>query len=86
VAKEGGGRASDVPHFQNFADAIRAGAKLNSPISEGRKSTMLCHHGNIAFRTGTALEVDPKTGRILKNPAAQKLWQREYRQGWEPKV
>lgn len=85
VAKQSGGRASDIPHFQNFADAIREGKKLNSPISEGQKSTMLCHLANIAFRTGSVLEVDPKTGRILKNAAATKLWKREYRAGWEPK-
>jgi predicted dehydrogenase len=85
VAKQSGGRASDIPHFQNFADAIREGKKLNSPISEGQKSTMLCHLANIAYRTGSVLEVDPKTGRILKNAAATKLWKREYRAGWEPK-
>ncbi len=79
----GGG---DQPHFQNFADAVRKGTPLNSPIVEGQKSTMLCHLGNIAFRTGTVLNVDPKTGRILNNPEAQKLWKREYRPGWEPKV
>jgi hypothetical protein len=85
VAKQSGGRASDIPHFQNFADAIREGKSLNSPISEGQKSTMLCHLANIAFRTGSVLEVDPKSGRVLKNPAATKLWKREYRAGWEPK-
>lgn len=85
VSKHGGGRASDLPHFQNFADAIREGKPLNSPISEGQKSTMLCHLGNIALRTGATLEVDPKTGRILKNASAMKLWKREYRAGWEPK-
>ena len=85
VTTPGDGRPSDVPHFQNFADAIREGKALNSPISEGQKSTMLCHLGNIALRTGSVLEVDPKTGRILKNTAAMKLWKREYRAGWEPK-
>ena len=84
VAKQTG-KAEDHPHFQNFADAIRLGKKLNSPISEGQKSAMLCHLGNIALRTGSVLEVDPKNGRILKNTAAMKLWKREYRAGWEPK-
>jgi len=84
VIKPGNPRPSDVPHFQNFADAIREGKALNSPIDEGQKSTMLCHLGNIALRTGSVLEVDPKTGRILKNTAAMNLWKREYRAGWEP--
>ena len=80
------GRAEDVPHFKNFADAIREGTPLNSPIVEGQKSTMLCHLGNIAYRTGRVLNIDPKTGRIVKDADAMKLWQREYRPGWEPKV
>lgn len=85
LEKKAEGRASDIPHFQNFANAIREGTKLNSPISEGQKSTMLCHLGNIAYRSGQTLNVDPKTGRIVDNPAAMKFWKREYRQGWEPK-
>lgn len=83
--KKSEGRGSDLPHFQNFADAIREGKKLNSPISEGQKSTMLCHLGNIALRTSSVLNVDPKSGRILNHAAAMKLWKREYRTGWAPK-
>ncbi len=85
LEKKTGGRGSDGEHFQNFADAIREGKPLNSPISEGQKGTMLCHLGNIAYRTGRTLEIDPKTGRILNDAAAMKLWKREYRAGWEPK-
>ena len=81
------GSASDVHHFANFADAIRSGTPLNSEIGEGQKSTRLCHLGNIAWRTRSALTIDPKAGHIL-NPThdQQKLWTREYRKGWEPKV
>jgi len=86
VEKKADGRGSDVPHFQNFADAVREGKPLNSPISEGQKSTMLCHLGNIAYRTGHTLDIDPKTGRILNDAAAMKLWSRPYRKGWSLKV
>jgi predicted dehydrogenase len=85
VEKKADGRGTDLWHFQNFVAAIREGKSLNSPISEGQKSTMLCHLGNIAFRTGHTLNVDPKTGKVLDDPAAAKLWKREYRAGWEPK-
>ena len=80
------GPGDDVPHFANFIEAIRSGVKLNQEISEGNKSTLLCHLGNIAWRTGHTIHVDPKTGKILNDPDADKLWSREYRQGWEPKV
>ncbi len=79
----GGG---DAAHMGNFLEAIRGKATLNSPIEEGQKSTMLCHLANIAYRTNTVVKCDPKTGKLIDNPAGEKLWQREYRKGWEPKV
>jgi predicted dehydrogenase len=74
------------PHLLNFLDAVRSGTRLNSEIEGGHKSTLLCHLGNIAYRTGQTLDVDAKTGRIESNPAAAQLWSREYRPGWEPQV
>ncbi len=81
------GRSSDLPHFTNFADAIRLGVPLNSEIAEGQISTRLCHLGNIAYRTHTSLQTDPATGVILQPTRAMKeLQSREYRRGWEPRV
>ena len=85
--KAGNAGSGDVSHISNFIDAIRTGSMLNSPIIEGQKSTMLCHLGNIAYRTNTVVQCDPKTGKMLDNPAALKLWGRDaYRHGWEVKV
>ncbi len=81
------GRTADVPHFTNFVEAIRSGTPLNSPIAEGQKSTLLCHLGNISWRTGRTVDVDPQTGRMTgATRSMSKLWTREYRRGWEPKV
>jgi predicted dehydrogenase len=80
------GPASDDLHIGNLLAAVRKGVPLNSEIEEGHKSTLLCHLGNIAHRTGRALKCDPKNGRILDSAEAMKFWQREYEKGWEPKV
>ena len=70
----------------NCLDAIRGNAKPNSEIAVGQTSTLLCHLGNIAYRTGHTIHFDPASRRIAGDKEADKLWAREYRQGWEPKV
>lgn len=74
----------DSEHQLNFLEAIRRGASLNANLEEGHRSTLLCHLGNIAYRTGHTLEIDQATGHILDNPAAEKLWSCGYRSGWMP--
>jgi predicted dehydrogenase len=76
----------DAEHLHNFLDAIRNGAELNADIEEGHKSALFCHLGNIAYRTGQTLTVDPTNGHIVDNTAASAMWAREYRDGWMPKV
>ena len=53
-----------------------------SPVRDGHISTTLCHLGNIAYRTGERLTIDPRTGRPTSE-AAMKLWGVEYQPGWE---
>lgn len=81
------GPGGEKGHIENFFNCIRNRRdNLNSDIYEGHLSTQLCHLGNIAWRTGHTLQIDQKTGRILKDSAASKFWKRDYRKGWEPKV
>src|SRR5437867_9683072 len=75
-----------VLHIANFVDAIRTGAALHQPIEEGAKSVLLGHLGNIAQSTGRALRTDPKSGHIVGDDEAMRLWQREYARGWAPVV
>jgi predicted dehydrogenase len=77
---------SALPHFRNFLDAIRDGKPLNAEIEVGCKSTLLCHLGNIAWRTGHALRLDATGHRLVGDPEAAALWRRKYQPGWEPKV
>jgi len=76
-------------HVTNFIDAIRSDdpKSLNQEIESGHKSTLLCHLGNIAHRTGRTINCDAKNGHITGDEEAMnKYWSRDYEKGWEPKV
>jgi hypothetical protein len=85
VAKKTGGNG-EREHIANFLDCIKSGQRSNADIAEGHKSTLLCHLGNIAYRTNSVLTTNEKDGHIVGNEQAMGLWGREYRKGWEPKV
>ncbi len=87
TTQPGGAGSMDGQHILNFIDTIRGkAAEQHMPITEGAISTLLGHLANIAYRTGTDLEIDSSNGRILKNPAAMQYWSRTYEKGWEPKL
>jgi predicted dehydrogenase len=91
LVREIGGQQEDLfgfdsLHFANFLEAIREGKPLKAEIEEGQKSTLLCHLGNIAWRTGHTLNFEPETRQIRDDKDASALWSRSYRPGWEPKV
>lgn len=60
------GTGGDLIHFENFIEAIRGNQPLHAEIEEGQKSTMLCHLGNISWRTGQTLHA-----REVTSPSAQ---------------
>ena len=87
VETEAGSRG-DQEHIINFLSAIRNDKplSLNSEIEEGYKSTLLCHLGNISYRTGRTLNCDPSNGHILEDKEAMGLWGRDYDKAFEPKA
>ncbi|MCZ6794814.1 MAG: Gfo/Idh/MocA family oxidoreductase [Planctomycetota bacterium] len=80
------GSRNDRLHYGNFVDCLRSGRRPNADIEGGHQSTLLCHLGNIAQRTGRTLHCDPSNGRIREDRDAMALWGRDYQEGWEPKV
>lgn len=77
---------TDTPaHYQNFIDCIksRQADNLIADIEEGHYSSMLCHLGNISYRTGRRLVFDPKTETFPHDEEANQYLGREYRNGYE---
>lgn len=88
VVKEGTGRSNLQLHIRNFLDAVhtRKRESLNQEIGQGHESSVMCHAGNVAWRTGKKLHIDPETESFDDREANQYLG-REYRKGFElPKV
>jgi hypothetical protein len=76
----------DNLHVMDYLDAIRNNRKPNCDVELGHKSTVAMQLGNISWRVGRDLKVDPKNGHIIGDKDAEKLWRRSYEKGWEPKI
>lgn len=76
----------DSLHVADFLDAIRNNRRPNCDVETGYKSVLAMQLGNISWRVGRDLKIDPKNGHIINDPEAQKLWSRTYDKGWEPKL
>jgi predicted dehydrogenase len=76
-------------HYENFVTCIktRHSDELIADIEEGHLSALLCHLGNISYRTGRRLIFDSESETFPNQPEANALLGREYRAGFElPKV
>ncbi|QDU55731.1 Gfo/Idh/MocA family protein [Aeoliella mucimassa] len=81
------GSRGDVEHCQDFVDRIRNGGTPQATLQEGHRSAMFCHLANIAHRSGESLNVDARTGHLVKpSEQAAQLWSRDYRSKWMPSV
>jgi predicted dehydrogenase len=73
-------------HFANFIAGIRMGERLNAPVAVGNVAVTMLQLTNIAWEMKRDLKIDPKDGHILHDPAAMKLWTRDYQPGWAPHI
>ncbi len=76
----------DSLHVADFLDAIRNNCRPHCDVEDGHKSTVSMQLGNIAWRVGRDLKINPQNGHIIGDKEAQKLWSRTYEKGWEPKI
>ena len=76
-----GDRQDTAPHMKNFLDAVRSRdyKSLHAEVEIGTHSADFCHLGNIAYRTGRMLKLDPQTGEPVADREAASLYTRNYR-------
>jgi len=83
VVEQGPADGGDAAHLADFLTCVTAGGTPHADIAEAHKSTLLCHLGNIAWRTGGGLATRAEDGHILDEGVARAHWGREYRDGWD---
>jgi predicted dehydrogenase len=79
--EKGPGGTGGGDHFKNFLTAVkkRDPKLLNGDIEEGHLSSAYCHLGNIAYRLGRKLHIDPSTESFVNDAEADRMLTREYR-------
>jgi len=70
------------PHLRNFVDCVKTRDVPACSIETGHVSSALCHLGNIAYRRGQSIQINPATGAVIHDAAASQLTRREYRAPW----
>jgi predicted dehydrogenase len=68
-------------HFGNFIKAVKARDPkiLNGEIEEGHLSSAYCHLGNIAYRLGRKLHINPSSESFVNDSEADAMLTRDYR-------
>lgn len=84
LVAEGKGNNDGTTHIQNFLDCVKTRKRPNADLETvGHPSSLLCHMGNVAWRTGHRLAFDPVTETFINDPEANALRTRpEYRKPW----
>ena len=79
--EKGPGGKGGGDHFANFVKAVKARDPklLNADIEEGHLSSAYCHLGNIAYRLGRKLHINPSTESFVNDSEADAMLTREYR-------
>ena len=88
LVQQGNSDVGQQAHIRNFLDAVRSRKRneLNQEIYSGHVSTVMCHAGNIAWRTGKRLRFDAQNEKF-DDAQANELLGREHRSGFElPKL
>jgi predicted dehydrogenase len=74
-----------IAHLRNFIDCVKTRSRPSADIETGHVSSALCHLGNIAYRLGREIMLDPASGTFAAASSdrdAEMLLSRAYRSPW----
>ncbi len=77
----GPSRREGGSNWANFIKAVRSRKRedLNAEIEEGHLSSALMHLANISYRLGRSFDFDPVKGQVARDPEANTMLKRKYR-------
>ena len=83
VLAQGKGDNSGSKHVGNFLDCVRSRRTPNADLETvGHPSSIMCHAGNVAWKTGKQLQLDPETELFDDAKANEHRTRSEYRKPW----
>ena len=76
--------ADATPHIRNFLECVKSRKRPNADLETvGHPASLLCHAGNVAWRVGRSLQIDPATETFVNDDQANALRTRPvYRAPW----
>ena len=69
-------------HFANMIDAIRTGAPLHQPVTQGNVTVTMMQLANVSYFTGRGLHLETANGAIRNDREAEAMTRRTYEKGW----
>jgi predicted dehydrogenase len=70
-------------HHQQWINACKTGGRTGSHFGYAGPFTEIVLLGNVAYRSGTTIEYDPKTMKVTNVAEANRFLSKPYRNGWE---
>lgn len=80
-----GAYETQIPHLENFVDAMKTNIDPVVPVEIGHRSCTVCTLGNIAYDLGRPIKWNPQTETFVDDPEADanRLFNKTYSEGYK---
>lgn len=84
IEKTEGAYETQVPHLENFINALKNNTDPVVPVEIGHRSCTVCTLGNIAYDLGRPIKWDPVAEKFVDDPEAEanRLFNKTYAEGY----